>query len=42
MEPLDSNFRVEEGEFDGEFDGNSKEFDGGFGECDVLSMRAEL
>ena len=31
-----------EGEFDGEFDGNSREFDAGFGEFDVFSMLAEL
>ena len=42
MEPLDSHLRVEEGEFDGEFDGNSREFDDGFGEFDVFSMLAEL
>ena len=42
MEPLDSHLRVEEGEFDGEFDGNSREFDAGFGEFDVFSMLAEL
>ena len=34
--------RVGEGEFDGEFDGNSREFDACFGEFDVFSMRAEL
>ena len=41
--------RVGEGEFDGEFDGNSREFDAGFGEFDVgfgefdvFSMLAEL
>ena len=34
--------RVGEGEFDGEFDGNSREFDAGFGEFDVFSMPAEL
>ena len=28
--------RVEEGEFGGEFEGNSREFDGGFGEFDAL------
>ena len=28
--------RIEEGEFDGEFDGNSREFDDGFGEFDVF------
>ena len=28
--------RVEEGEFGGEFEGNSREFDGGFGEFDVF------
>ena len=28
--------RVGEGEFDGEFDGNSREFDAGFGEFDVF------
>ena len=33
---------VGEGEFDGEFDGNSREFDAGFGEFDVFSMLAEL
>ena len=42
MEPLDSHFRVEKWEFDVEFDGNSKEFDDGFGEFDVFSMLAEL
>ena len=34
--------RVGEGEFDGEFEGNSREFDAGFGEFDVFSMLAEL
>ena len=34
--------RVGEGEFDGEFDGSSREFDAGFGEFDVFSMLAEL
>ena len=28
--------RVEEGEFGGEFEGNSREFDGGFGEFDAF------
>ena len=31
-----------EGEIDGKFDGNSREFDAGFGEFDVFSMLAEL
>ena len=34
--------RVGVGEFDGKFDGNSREFDAGFGEFDVFSMLAEL
>ena len=34
--------RVGEGEFDGEFDGNSREFDADFGEFDVFNMLAEL
>ena len=31
-----------EGEFDGEFDGNSGEFDAGFVEFDVFNMLAEI
>ena len=33
--------RVEEREFGGEFEGNSKEFDGGFGEFDGFSEYVE-
>ena len=40
--PWTQHLRVGEGEFDGEFDGNSMEFDAGFGEFDVFSMLAEL